>query len=288
MKLSTSRLIPKTGARKFAATLAAIVLPLAAGYSTIASANITECTNASNCGVTYMVGGDIIGATNWIIGANGTLTLNTAALLALPGWTETPGGGVSWSNATPGNPTPTLKFDVITNRAQADPTITFGYSLDNDSGAAVAFSANQFLPIKGLSGQIATHSELNTTVVPDTSAPGVTSGSVVPTSGTGFIADSQDIRNSPFSSLDKGVDIGGPCTKTTTGACTETPKDSFLNLDGTYDTMNVNIGFQVSEHTVGQVAGLVRQTVVPEPSSYGLMLAGLAFAGFVTRRRIRV
>jgi len=288
MNLLASPLAHKTAARSWAAAFAAIVLPLAAGFSTPASADITECATAASCGVTYTVGGNIIGATNWLIGPNGTLTLNTAPLLQLPGWTTTPGGGLSWSNATPGNPTPTLKLDVITNRAQADPTITFGYSLDNDSGAAIAFSANQFLPIAGLSGLIATHSELNTTVVPDTSVPGITSGSVVPTSGTGFIADSQDIRSLPFSSLDKGVDIGGACTKTTTGACTETPKNSLIALDGTYDTMNVNLGFQVSAHTVGQVAGLVSQTVVPEPSAYGLMLAGLAFVGFVARRRMRV
>jgi PEP-CTERM motif len=285
MKLLASARTRKTAMHSLAAAFAVIVLPLAAGFSTPASAEITNCVSPADCGVTYRVGGNIIGATNWVVGTNGRLTLNTAPLLALPGWTTRPGGGLSWSNATLANPTPTLSLDIVTNRAQADPEITFGYALDNDTASAVAFSANQFLPINGLTGQIATHSELTIGVTPASSVP---AGSVGPTSGGGFIVDSQDIRSLPFTSLDKQVDIGGPCTKVTTGSCVEPEKNGLITLDGSYDTMNVNIGFQVSANTVGTVNGLVSQNVVPEPSTYAMLFAGMAFVGFVARRRTKV
>ena len=278
MRLQIPKLY-KIASGGLAAACAAILLPLSAGYSTPASAALANCTSATSCGVTFTLGSTPIGSTTWVQDENGNLSLDTAPLLNNPAglWDQGAGGALIWS----GNGV-TL---TVNNGGQADPSITFGYVIDNDTNAAIAFTANQFLPILGLTGPIHARSTLVTSVQPDTGFV----GTVVPTSGTGFIADSQDIRSVPPASLDKGVDIGGVCGPTglsSPTACVEPEQNSFFNLDGTYDTMNVNVGFQVSPHTVGSVVGLVDQTVVPEPSTYGLLLAGLAFIGFVARRRL--
>lgn len=177
-------------------------------------------------------------------------------------------------------------FDVsITDiGGNVDPEITFGLGATNNSGGPKAFAFAFSLPLGGFSGLIDTEAALSMTLT----APTTNDLNLAPTSGTGFVADSQDIRFSPFSSVDKGVDIGGALFDAAGGLATVTNelKTSQILLSGAgYDVMSVVIGFVLDDNGGVGMSGRVTQTLVPEPGTAFLMGLGLVALSRSGRRR---
>ena len=89
--------------------------------------------------------------------------------------------------------------------------------------------------------------------------------------------------------IDKKVDAGdtfffagGPDTQSSQTY----EADGSFNVDPAYDTMSATVAFALSPSSNVGISGFIQQTVVPEPSTYALLAAGLAFVGFVARRRL--
>jgi hypothetical protein len=173
-------------------------------------------------------------------------------------------------------------FSIDSLGGNVDPEIIFGLGATNTSGAPVTFSFAFNLPLGGLSGLIDTSSELGHTL---TAASGGSGINLFPTSGTGFIVDSQDIRFSPFSSIDKQVDIGGSqfsaAGSTTVGI--ETATGQILLSGGGYDLMSVIVSFGLDSNGGVGLSGRVTQTIVPEPGT--AMLIGLGLLALAMRSR---
>ncbi len=76
--------------------------------------------------------------------------------------------------------------------------------------------------------------------------------------------------------------VGGPDTQQ---SITYEGNGAFF-VDPDYDTMSATVAFALSPNSNVGFSGFIQQTVVPEPSTYALLAAGLAFVGFVVRRRL--
>jgi hypothetical protein len=133
-----------------------------------------------------------------------------------------------------------------------------------------------------LTGSIDTVAQLGTTLTAFTSS----GGSVFATSGGGKIVDSQDIRLSPFSSIDKGVDIGAGLSTSVQGTVQNIENaTSSINLVGGYDTMSVIVAFGLTTQTGVGFSGFVEQTPVPIPAAVWLFGSGLLGLVGVARRK---
>jgi len=256
-----------------------LAVPLAIIPPGSASAGVVDCTDASSCGITVKIGSDTVGSGVFNV-SDGKIAIDPVQ------WIENNRG---WVNNN-GILTFTSDGQVVSLNSfsgAVDPSIIYGVGATNNSNtnnATYSFSFNT--PLNGLKEPINASSFITTTLAPDPTK--VQTGTMFTTSGTGFIADSQDI-NAAFKSVDKGVDIGTNCTLASPGgSCGSFSKSAVLNTgDGPYDTMSLIVAFGLSPNTAGTVSGNVIQVAVPEPSTYALIMAGLSFVGFVARRRLK-
>lgn len=238
-----------------------IVLGIGLFAAAPASAGPLECEPAT-CGWSISVNGAEVMSGSYLIDGNGDVSL------ANPVSQTTADYSVSIDNIG-GN---------------VDPEIVFGLGATNTSGAAQTYAFAFSLPLGGFSGLVDTYAELGQTL---TALTGDTDGLLLfPTSGTGFIVDSQDIRFSPFSSLDKGVDVGDSLLAPdgTTVLDLDTATSQILLSGGGYDLMSVVVAFGLDSDGGVGLSGRVRQTLaIPEPAA--VLLLGLGFAGFAIQRR---
>jgi len=180
--------------------------------------------------------------------------------------------------------TPDFSVSIDSIGGNVDPEIVFGLGATNTSGSAQTYAFAFSLPLGGFTGLIDTYAELGQTL---SAVTGDTDGlTMFPTSGTGFIVDSQDIRFSPFSSVDKGVDVGdvlfAPDGSTVLDLDTAS---SQILLSGGYDLMSVIVAFGLDSDGGVGLSGRVRQTIVPEPGT--ALLVGLGVLALAIRQRTR-
>lgn len=227
-----------------------------------AAAGPISCLDPETCGWSVSVDGSVVMSGSYQIAENGDLSLPNAINVV----------GADYS------------IDITNIGGNVDPEIVFGVGATNTSGGFKSFAFAFNVPLLGLSGLVDTEAALATTLTAPSTGPGL---NLVPTSGTGFIVDSQDIRFSPFSSVDKGVDIGGPLFDPAGGLATVTNElvQSQINLVGPYDVMTVIVAFALDSNGGVGLSGRVTQTPVPEPGT--AMLLGLGLAVLATRRARR-
>jgi len=219
-----------------------------------------SCLDPTTCGWSISVDGSVVMSGSYQIAPDGSLSLPTAANFV----------GADFS------------VDITNIGGNVDPEIVFGVGATNTSGAAKTFAFAFNLPLLGLTGPVDTEAALAVTLTAPTTGSGLT---LFPTSGTGFIVDSQDIRFSPFSSVDKGVDIGGALFDPAGGLATVTNDlvQSQINLVGPYDVMTVIVAFGLDSNGGVGLSGRVTQTPVPEPGT--AMFLGLGLGMLASRRR---
>ena len=231
----------------------------AAGRSVWAS-SISTC-GSGDCTWSISVDGSVVMTGMYMADADGNIVLSNP-----PG--EIQGDGYTVSlNSMNGN---------------IDPLLGFGLGATNSSGSVKTFAFAFSLPIGGLTGSIDTVAQLGTTLTAFT----VNGGNVFPTSGVGKIVDSQDIRLSPFSSIDKGVDIGAGLSTNSQGTVQSIENATgSINLIGGYDTMSVIVAFGLTNDTGVGFSGYVQQTPVPVPAAVWLFATGLLGLVGISRRQ---
>src|SRR5438477_5558921 len=219
---------------------AAFMLAISASviYPGSASAGVIDCKDASSCGVTVKISSDIVGSGVFQVSTDGKISIDPVQWVRNnPGWVNNNGLLSFTSNGQVVN--------VNSLSGAVDPSIIYGVGATNNSGDNATYSFAFNTPLNGLKEPINASSFITTTLAPDPTK--VSTRTMFTTSGTGFIADSQDI-NSAFKSVDKGVDIGSLCSLPSPGgSCGSFSKSAVLNTgDGPYDTMSLIVAFGLS------------------------------------------
>jgi hypothetical protein len=173
---------------------------------------------------------------------------------------------------------------ITTLSGNTDPFIIFGVGATNNTGGLLTFGFAFSMPIS-LAEPITADASVSYSLT-DGAGDGAT---LFPTSGTGKVVDSQDIRLSPFLSTDKGVDVGDACTVMGAGAHNCGPYTAGPTVFGvpggpTYDLMSVIVAFGLTAHDAAGVSGRVSQEV-PEPGTLLLLGAGLLGLSVSGRKR---
>jgi hypothetical protein len=167
-----------------------------------------------------------------------------------------------------------------------DPELVFGLGATNNTNAVAVFAFAFNLPLGGFGPPIVAEAALGTTLT----APSDANATVFPTLGVGKIVDSQDIRLSPFQSVDKGVDIGDRLTDPAGGVSTLRNELEFgsINSGGPFDLMTITVAFGLTDDspTAGSGVGFSgRVTQIPEPGTIVLLGAGLFGLAWLRRQQ---
>ena len=237
-----------------------LIITSAAGRSVWAS-SLSEC--GTDCTWSISVDGTQVMSGMYTTDADGNIVLSNPVSISGDGYT--------------------ISLDMNGN---IDPLIGFGLGATNTSGSVKTFAFAFSLPLGGLSTPIDTVSDLGTTLTAFTG----NGGTVFATSGTGFIVDSQDIALSPFSSVDKGVDVGvGLSTVSMGTVLSHESATGSITTGGPYDLMSVIVAFGLTDQTGVGFSGYVGQTirpneVVPIPAAVWLFGSGLVGLVAIGRR----
>jgi len=167
-----------------------------------------------------------------------------------------------------------------------DPVIIFGVGATNNSAVPHTYAFAFSLPVS-ISEPIEASAQVSYSLTAGTAA----GATLFPTSGVQKVVDSQDIRLSPFLSNDKLVDVGDAFTNALFGTVNSPVFSAGPVVWGvpggpTYDLMSVTVAFGLTAQSAAGLSGNVVQNPIPEPSTYGMLAAGLLVLGFVARRRL--
>lgn len=224
------------------------------------------CTgDAEACGAVFRIDGNEVGRVGFAVDPKtGAFTVESQTF-------ETQ--GATWTlNSASGN---------------IDPFVLFSFGATNTSLTSKTYSAAFSLPIS-LTGPVDASARVSYSLSAG-SNPAASGATLFPTSGTGKVVDSQDIRISPFDNKDKGVDVGDPFSvlEGATGNSPVFTAANLLSLSGApYDLMSVIVSFGLTGDSAAGLSGEVVQTPIPEPGTWALMLAGLVGLVAVARRRL--
>jgi PEP-CTERM motif len=156
-----------------------------------------------------------------------------------------------------------------------------------------AFSLTLDVPLS-ISGTLIADSTISYSL---TAAPGATATVKSALSGRKILSgDDLDLTTPPgdpgLEALDKEIDAGETFSffnpgviPLTLNSAVFTNHNPALVVDPAYDTMKALVQFSLSPNSSVGMSGGISQ-LVPEPSTYALLAAGLAFVGFVARRRL--
>jgi hypothetical protein len=242
-------------------------IALATGYSGIASATIVPCGEDCTVKITATdQSGTALGTTtgSYTIDPK-TGAIDLSAPISING---------SWGSAT-----------IDTLGGNSDPSLLFGGGSVNNSGGDVLFSFVTSTPIS-LHGPVVAQSQLNYGL---TSQVGFGPAHLEPFDTGHHLVVANDLQLGN-GTVNKGVDIGGPCDaaagKTVTCGNLSLTGAPFGSPGDTFTAMGINVSYFLSAHSSTSFNGQVVQVAVPEPSTYTLLVAGLGLIGFVARRRI--
>jgi len=162
-----------------------------------------------------------------------------------------------------------------------DPRLGFAGGVTNNSSADLLFSLAISTPIL-LKGPVQAEGQLNygLTSLSDSAA------TLTPFNDFVLTAKDKTLDNRFIS---KGVDIGDLCTAPANKTVNCGNLDKFgapFGAGETFKDMDATIVFSLTANSNASFNGQVIQNAVPEPTTWGLMLAGLLLVGFVSRRRV--
>jgi len=251
------------GRASIAGAFAAVALSF--GSSGAALADGATCgPNGELCSFQVQVNGQAVGT--------GTYDIDpVTGDISLP-------GPVRFTSTEPG----AWQFSIDSLTGNADPVLIFATSAITGANGA-AFSVAFNLPINLDGPQIAT-SQIGYSLTAGT-PEGARIQPLEDFVLNGFDLDTS-VNGQPR--LDKEVGAGDEFQFT--GVGTQQSQTYFggptlLQLNPGYDTMSAVVSFGLSPNSAVGISGLVSQ--VPEPSTYALLFAGLAFVAFVARRRMQ-
>jgi hypothetical protein len=261
--------------KRFLGWAAGLALGLTLGATSARAGNITPCSYGTNCGWSVSIDGVEVGRGLFTVGEKGELGLADHE-------------GHPIDSAVLGNAVGDAQIRIDSVAGNIDPELLFSLSATNSSGAPRTYSAAFSLPLGGLPEPIDSSAEVGITLTP----PSTGSVTLLPTSGVGRIVDSQDIRFSPFASVDKGVDVGLGGTATGDGNPLTPDTQFFFDSQvssihaglGPYDLMSVVVAFGLTGNGAAALSGRVTQ-VVPEPAALVLLGVGLSATALLRRRR---
>jgi hypothetical protein len=235
--------------------------------------NLPSCgEDNSACSWTINVG-DAQGGGLTQVG-EGTYSVDETGGISFQGQTIDLGDGSSVViNSLSGNIDPVLGFSTSASTGAVGKTFAFAFSV----------------PI-ALSSPIDAFSSIGYTLTAKT----VAGAEIKPFLQT-KVLDAADVDTSIGGvDLDKDVDAGdtfsilpfvAPPSAKTAQSPTYTASNSFIGALA-YDLMSVRLSFSLSPQSEVGISGFVEQVPVPEPSTYGMLAAGLLVLGFVARRRL--
>jgi hypothetical protein len=256
-----SKIVPRS------AVCALFCLSFAIGYSSPASAIVTNCGPESiNCTFTLSAQDPttnaVLGTTteNYSVDKKGNITIESPASISGP-----------WGSAS-----------LTQLGGNTDPSLLFAGGAINNTAGHVLFTFGFSEPIS-LQGPVQAQSQLNYGLT----SQGIALSPAVLTPFNPNVLTARDLGNTGF--ISKNVDLGGPCSAPigTTVSCGNLSATGapFGNVTNTFVSMAATVEFDLSGHSSTGFNGQVIQNAVPEPSAYGMLVAGLAFIGFVTLRR---
>jgi hypothetical protein len=244
------------------------------GARSASAGTIVGCSDPSLCTVAITVNGAVAGEGTFLVDSN-------TGDIYFPSYL-----GVSSPEIDPVTQLPVWSAYVANVGGNQDPFLTFGVGASNNGAVPVTFGFAFSLPISFPDPMIQARASVSYSLT-DGAGDGAT---LFPTSGTGFVVDSQDIRITPFLSYDKRVDVGPACVVTVPGGGAATcgpynagPVNWSVPAGGPFNIMSVAVGFGLTPRDSAGLSGVVRQDPIPEPGTVGLL--GLGVAGLALLRR---
>jgi len=167
--------------------------------------------------------------------------------------------------------------------ANVDPYIAYGLSIQNNTNSVNSYSFSFTEPLlPPIAGPYSIYADIAGSVV---NIGAGTTLALNPTSGTTL---QKVILDDGYGTLtNAGVDVGSSFSYSGIGS-TGYLGAGFANASGSgsFESWTIQTSFSLTGKDIATLSGYAEITPIPEPGTYGMLLAGMAVVGFMARRRI--